>query len=103
MKSSPVRSGHDPQPLTAVRSPSALAHHLLDGAQQIFSLKRLDDIAICPLLLPPKLIALGALGCAENNRNVLAAVIILKVAASLKAITARHDHVQHDQIRFFDG
>lgn len=37
-----MQSGNDPQPLTAVRDPSALAHHLLDGGQQIFSLKRLE-------------------------------------------------------------
>src|SRR5688572_9801379 len=57
-----------------------LAHHLPDRGQQIFRLKRLDDIAVRPLLLAPELIALIALGCAENDRNVFTAVVILEIA-----------------------
>ena len=44
-------------------------------------------MGIGALLLAPELIAFVALGSAEDDGNVLRPIVVLEVAASLKAVT----------------
>src|SRR3989442_3147541 len=77
--------------------------NFLDCRQEVFRLKGLRDVRTRALLLAPELVAFLSLGRTEDDRNVLEPVVILQIPAGLKAVAARHDHVQVDEVGLLDG
>src|SRR5437899_186448 len=95
----PGRSIKDQSPVDLPTS----CENFLDCRQEIFRLKGLRYVRIRALLLAPELVAFLSLGRTEDDRDVLEPVVTLQIPAGLKAVAARHDHVQDDEVGLLDG